>query len=669
MNRWFVLSASVLMACAPAATPSAPAPGPTPGPAPVTAAPQPTGEIRSAPTSPARLGGSVTPPPAFLAAVEAGTRTPGGEPGARYWQNWADYRIESRVLPTAQRVEGTSTIRYHNRSPDALEILVLDLTQNFHTPGAMRLEPVEVTGGVQLERVAVAGQVIGAGESGANRYLVDGTKLVIYPAQPVGPGQSVELGVDWSFVIPQAGAGGRMGHSRDNLVFLAYWYPQMAAYDDVLGWHPDQFLGSAEFYSDFGNYDVTIEAPAGWLVMGTGRLTNPDEVLTPQIASRLTAAERSDTVVHVVTAGDLDRVTRESGGALRWTFRADSVRDVAYSVTRRSLWDAARTPVGDRDDDGSADYARVDAIYRETAPLWREVAEYAQHAVRFLSSFTGIAYPWPHMSVVEGGGIIGGGMEYPMMTLIGEYTAAGDAALYNVTAHEIAHMWVPMIVGTDERRYAWMDEGTTNFNENQSRKNLTPQATPELGDRTSYLNVARAMQEGEIMRRSDYHYPGNAYVVATYYKPSTLLTTLRGLLGEETFLRAYREYLRRWRFKHPYPWDMWNTFESVAGRDLDWFWKSWYYGTGVLDHAVESVRVDGGLTEIVVRSVGENPMPTRLTVELAGGGSAQHEIPVERWLGGVEVNSITVPGAATRVEIDAANEFPDANRENNVWEG
>jgi aminopeptidase N len=271
------------------------------------------------------------------------------------------------------------------------------------------------------------------------------------------------------------------------------------------------------------------------------------------------------------------------------------------------------------------------------------------------------------MSVVEGGGIIGGGMEYPMMTLIGEYTTAGPDALYNVTAHEIAHMWVPMIVATDERRYSWMDEGTTNFNENQARQNLTPEATAELGDRDSYLNVAVAMREGEIMRRSDYHYPGPAYVVATYYKPSTLLTTLRGLLGEETFLRAYREYLDRWKYRHPYPWDMWNTFEQVSERELDWFWKSWYYGTGVLDQAVASVTAGSLGSEIVVESLGENPMPTRLTIQLEDGSTLEREIPVDVWLGGVARQTLTVPGAVTRVEIDAANEFPDANRENNLW--
>jgi hypothetical protein len=663
MLRWPVIHLAVLLACTPAT--SAPPPGPAPE-----AAEAAELDVRALPAAPVADAPEINASPAFRQAVAQGTRTLTGEPGPRYWQNRAEYTMELRVLPEARRIEGSVSIRYYNNSPDALSGLVVDLIQNFHAPGAPRLEPVEITGGVQLERVAVNGQLLGTGSaaSGSAGYQVDGTKLLIVPAQPLVPGGSAELSIDWSLVIPAQGAGGRMGHSRGNLIHLAYFYPQMAAYDDVVGWHPDQFLGTAEFYSDFASYDVTVEAPAGWLVMGTGALTNPEEVLTPQIASRLELAERSDTVIHVVTASDLGRATRASSGVQRWVFHADSVRDVAYSVTRESLWDAARTPVGDRNGDGAIDFARVDAFYRQSAPLWVDVAGYAQHAVRFLSEFTGIPYPWPHMTVVEGAEIIGGGMEYPMMTLIGDYTAAGEDALYNVTAHEIAHMWVPMIVSTDERRYAWMDEGTTNFNENQAREDLTPAATPELGDRTAYLNTARAEQEGEIMRRSDYHYPGPSYVTATYYKPSAMLTTLRGVLGEQVFLQAYREYLERWKYRHPYPWDMWNTFEDVAGEDLDWFWAGWYHGTGVYDQAIESVAPATGGTEVVIRAIGENPMPTPLTITLEGGGQVRREIPVDNWFGGVETNTVVVPGAVARVEIDAENLFPDADRENNVWD-
>ncbi|MBW3628537.1 MAG: M1 family peptidase, partial [Gemmatimonadetes bacterium] len=386
------------------------------------------------------------------------------------------------------------------------------------------------------------------------------------------------------------------------------------------------------------------------------------------VLQRLRLAERSDTVVHVVTAADLSGATRAGPGqTLRWTFRADSVRDVAYSVTRASVWDAARTAVGDRDGDGSTDFARVDAIYRPTAFRWAQAARYAQHSVRFLSQYTGFSYPWSHMTAVEGGGIIGGGMEYPMMTLIGDYSTAGESALYGVVVHEIAHMWVPMIVSTDERRYSWMDEGTTTFNENQARRDFFPGVDPLSSDRSGYIAAARGREEGEIMRRSDYHYPGAAYVVATYNKPALVLEALRGVLGEETFSRAYREFIARWAFRHPYPWDLWNTFENVSGRDLDWFWHSWYFETWILDQAVESVVSEGGGTRIVIEDRGKVPMPVLLSIRLASGEQLRREIPVESWLAGARSASITVPGQVTQVEIDPELRFPDADRANNRW--
>lgn len=656
MLRWFVVPLVLLGACAPAAPRSTPAPE-------APAAPV------AATTEPEARRPQIIPPPDFRQAIAAGTRTETGEPGPAYWQNEADYTMSLRVEPEQPRVEGSVTIRYTNNSPHSLPGLVLDLTQNFHAPGGMRLEPVEITGGVDLGRVAVDGTEIAeaAAATGMAAYQVQGTKLLIRPNGPVAAGATVEIAVDWSFIVPEQGAGGRMGHSRGNVVHLAYFYPRIAVFDDVAGWSMDQFLGTAEFYHGFGDYDVTVEAPAGWLVTGTGELTNRAEVLAPAVLERLELAERSDTVVRIVGFEDAARATRATSGTQQWRFRADRIRDVAYSLTRESAWDAARTPVGDRDGDGMTDHARVDALYRSSAPLWSEVARYSQHVIEYLSGYTGIPYPWPHMTAVEGAGIIGGGMEFPMITLMGDYNAAGPDALYNVTAHELAHMWVPMIVSTNERRYAWMDEGTTNFNENQSRENFTPEATPELADRASYLNVARAEAEGEITRRSDYHYTSNAYAVATYFKPSALLTTLRGLLGEEAFMRAYRTFLERWSYRHPYPWDLWNTFEDVTGEDLSWFWHHWYHETAVLDQAVESVVAGENGTEIVIRAIGEAPMPSRLSITLADGGTLQREIPVEEWLTGARTRSVRVEGEVVRVEIDSENAFPDVDRDNNVW--
>ena len=614
------------------------------------------------------IPGPVVPPPDFRDAISGGTRTATGRPGPRYWQNWTDYRLRTRVLPDTRTLEGSATIRYHNRSPDALPALVLDLSLNLHAPDAQRLEEVEVTEGVRIRRVVVDGTVASPERGGAARYQIRGTKMLVYLDSPLASGRSAELVIDWASAIPAAGAGGRMGHSQGNLVFLAYFYPQMAVYDDVVGWHLDPFLGPSEFYAGFGNYEVTIEAPAGWLVMGTGDLTNAADVLAAPVLSRLRQAEQSDTVVRVLTEADFGRATRPApDGFLSWTFRADSVRDVAYSVTRQSIWDAARAQVGDRNGDGRPDHTRVDAIYRPRAIRWRNVVRYEQHSLKFLSQFTGLSYPWPHMTAVEGAGIIGGGMEYPMMTLIGDYTAADDAALYAVTVHELAHMWMPMVVASDERRYSWMDEGTTSFNENQARRDFFPGSDPNDSERSGYLRTAAAGAEGEIMRWSNFHYPGPAFTVASYYKPSLVLEALRGVLGEETFHRAYREFIRRWAYRHPYPWDMWNTFEEIAGRDLDWFWRSWYYETWLLDQAVASVTPSAQGAVVIIEDRGSVPMPVHLVARLASGQEVRREIPVSTWLTGARSTSITIPGDVRRVEIDPERRFPDADPSNNAW--
>ncbi len=609
-------------------------------------------------------------PPAFEAALEAGTRSESGAPGPAYWQNWADYTIQTRLMPAERRVEGSESIRYRNRSPDVLEQLVVDLLLNVHAPGAVRNEPAEVTGGVDLSRVAVNGQVLGEGLERGAGYVVQGTKMIIVPPAPVSPGATVELGIDWALDIPKAGAGGRMGYDADNLIFLAYWYPQMAVYDDVIGWHPDQFLGTGEFYSDFGSYHVTVEAPEDWVIHGTGELQNPQEVLSAEVLQRLQMAAIADTVVHVLTAANLDEATVDAPDDwLRWTFQADSVRDVAYSATRQSLWDATRASVGDRDGDGAPEYTRINALYREPAFRWQHAAAFERHSIDFLSDYMGFAYPWPHMTAIEGAGIIGGGMEYPMMTLVGSYTNANDEALYGVIVHELAHMWVPMILSVDERRYSWFDEGITSFNEMMAQQDFYPGSSPIEEGRASYLQVALAGLEGPIMRRSDYHYPGPAFGIASYPKPATVLVALRGVLGMETFDAAYREFIARWAFKHPMPWDMFNTFEDVSGEDLDWFWRTWYYETWTLDQAVESVENTADGSVIVIRDLGRAPMPANITITRADGEVLERTVPVERWLAGARSARVMVPAGSpvVRVEIDASNEFPDVDRTNNIW--
>lgn len=614
----------------------------------------------------------VNPGARFETAIERGTRTETGEPGPNYWQQWTDYDLHATLDPEAKRISGTAKIEYHNRAPVALPALALHLHQNAHAEGAVRNRTVEVTGGVEINRVLASGQELEERSQFAGPgYGFENTLMYVVLPSPLASGSSVTLEIEWEFQVPQSGMG-RMGWSRDNLFHIAYWYPQMAVIDDVGGWQVDPYLGNAEMYAGYGSYSLSVTAPAGWLITGSGRLQNGESVLAQDVYDRLRSSEESDDIVHVVTAEDIrnNAVTRSpANGMLTWRFEADTLRDVAFSATRESLWDATRIPVGDTDGDGDMNYSRADAIYRESAPKWNRAAEYVRHSIDFLSRYTELSYPWPHMSAVEGGDIIGGGMEFPMLTLIGDYNQATDSALYFVTAHELAHMWVPMIVGVDERRRAWMDEGTTTFNENQARMEYFPGINHHEGDQANYINTHLSEMEGEMMRYTDFHYAGPARGIASYSKPSTLLVMLRELIGEEAFNSGYRTYLANWRYKHPQPWDFFNSMETAAGTDLDWFWHTWYYETWGLDQGIGSVNETDDGTVITIEDHGDAPMPVRLTISTMAGETIQREIPVERWFDGSRSTSITVQtnSPVTEVTIDASGAFPDLDRSDNVW--
>jgi hypothetical protein len=627
-------------------------------------------EIPDVPLRP--LPAPITPSLPFLAAVEEGTRTMVGEPGETYWQQDARYQLTARLLPERRRLEGSGRFVYYNNSPYRLPELRMEIAQNLHAPGVVRVEPAQVTGGVSLARVRVNGRALREGGTTGARYLVDGTQLILMPDRPVAPGDSAVVEMDWSFSVPQAGAGARMGYDGDDLFFLAYWYPIFSVFDDVTGWFTEPFRGRAEFYAGFADYELTVEAPEGWLVFATGAHENPRQTLAPNVFARLLDARMSDEPLVVVGPEHFeDALTQPSPRRpLSWQFSSTRVRDVAFGAVRRSVWEAARAQVGDVTGDGRPDYTVVNTVYRPEAFRWRQVTAFQQHSLSFLSSYLGMPYPWPHMTAIEGAGIIRGGMEYPMMTLMGDYTERGDSALYYVTVHELAHMWVPMIVGTNERFHTWLDEGMTTFNENEARHDFFPGVDHYAEDRELYLNVARADMEGEIMRRSDFHYDQLSFVVASYMKPATVMVALRSLIGEDTFNQAYREFLQTWAYAHPQPWDFFHAFERASGRDLSWFWYTWYHTTWTLDQAVADVTVDGRNTVIRIEDRGLAPMPARVVITLENGEQLFREVPVENWLAGAREASITVTtrSPVVRVEIDPENHFPDIDRENNVWE-
>jgi hypothetical protein len=602
--------------------------------------------------------------------VTNGTRTRTGKPGPRYWQQWADYRLEAELNPISKRLTGKGSVTYYNRSPDALKEVYVQLLHNIFAPNSRHNTDVPwQVEGIELDRVAVQGQELQKTEGDAPGYKVDGTVMRIQLPRTLPPGGSVAFDFAWKLRIPPDGAprGGQDGE----VFYINYWYPQMAVYDDINGWQIDQYLGNAEFYMGYGNYDVALTVPAGWLVDATGRLQNPAEVLSSQTRERLDSAGRAPGIVHVVT--DLDRepgraTSAGTNGKLTWRFRAEKVRDVAWATSARYLWDATNAAVGDATGDGRPDTAAIYSFYRpeqRRISHWDESARYTRYSIEFFSKYLA-PYPYPHMTAVDGPTSCGG-MEYPMMTCIGgQWDTLG---LYEVTTHEIGHMWFPMVVGSDEKRYAWMDEGLTQFDQSQSMDDFFKGFDDEARNRKNYLDIAQMGSEVELMHHGDRYPTYASYGVASYYKPASVLVALRAVLGAETFHKAFTEYIRRWSYKHPSPFDFFHTFEDVSGKDLSWFWRTWFFETWKLDQAIDTVTTVGDSLEVIVENRGRAPMPVFLAVTRVNGRVDQLTIPVDIWFAGDRRHAVRIAREPTvkSIEIDPRKDLPDLDRTNQVW--
>ncbi len=659
-------AALFLMVAACASPQSTTSVAPAPGlPAPTATAPR----APAAPTGKAKAYG-LPAWPAFDQAVARGTRSLDGAPGPAYWQQSTRYVLRAELNTVSKRLSGTAQVTYHNNSPGTLPVIYVQAYGNLFEPGAKKnTEVLAQLGGISFTRVAANGTDLPVTLPGALApgYHVKGTVMAIQLPEPLAPGATLALDFTWDLRVPPNGPRG--GQDRETYV-LSYWYPQVAVYDDVNGWQVDQYLGNAEFYMGYADYDVSLTVPAGWLVTSTGQLTNAAEVLSEETLQRLATVPGSSGTVNVVrpderVAGKSTRPGQD--GTLTWKFQATNVRDVTWATSNLYLWDAASAPVGDRDGNGTVDSTVVYSFYRPDGIRggWREAAQYGVKAVGVFSTMLW-PYPWAHMSVVDGPPSCGG-MEYPMLTCIG-----GDwnpRSLFDVIAHEIAHMWFPMMVGSDEKRYAWMDEGLAQYLQAFAIKAEFPSSNDAEESRRNYLESVRYAGETELMRGGDDYPNYGEYGVASYFKPATLLGALGGVVGDSAVARGLREYGRRWMWKHPMPRDFWNTMSDVSGTNLDWFWREWYYETWKLDQAIERAVQVGDSLDVTVENRERAIMPVRLVARNATGETTEAVIPVDAWMGGSR--KVTVRMAApehfTRVEIDPGERMPDVDRSNQVW--
>jgi hypothetical protein len=599
-------------------------------------------------------------------------RTGIGAPGPEYWQQQVDYLIRASLDTIAQRVTGDERITYTNNSPDTLRYLWLQLDQNLFTSSSRgyrvfgqdpRFGTQGAEGGVTLTKVAaptLPAEKGRAAQKGTKlNYLVNGTMMKVDLAHPLPPGVRQVLDIAWSF--PFGPNSNRMGIELidgSHVYEVAQWYPRLAVYDDVRGWNTEQYLGQGEFYLEYGSFDVSLTVPANMVVAATGTLQNPAQVLTATQRSRLARARTSDSTVVIRgknEIGDPASRPRSSSGTLTWRFSADSVRDFAWAAARHFIWDAARSNRGK---------TLAMSFYPPSAePIWNRSTQYVRFAVDHYSSW--YRYPYPVAINVNG---IEGGMEYPMIVFC--HNRTDGPALFSVTDHEIGHTWFPMIVGNNERLYAWMDEGFNTFMNYYNWEKKYPGEYNRRGNPNLYIPFALSGREEPAMTPAD-RIMGSLSITA-YTKPGLGLILLRDhIVGRDRFDPAFREYIRRWAYKHPTPADFFRTIEDGVGEDLSWFWRPWFYTTERLDQAVDSVTVSdsaGMVSRVHLRSVSPMPMPVDLRLRMDDGSTQQLSLPVEIWYGGNRYSVLVQgPKKVISATIDPRNIYPDVRRENNSW--
>ncbi|MBI5851373.1 MAG: M1 family metallopeptidase [Planctomycetes bacterium] len=599
----------------------------------------------------------VTEPASYRAAIQAGTRSESGAPGQQYWTDHIRHVIDATLDPAAATVSGAITVTYENRSPVATNELWFHLHQNLHLADAMRTRVVEPTAGMTIADLTVNGRPVRARPDGTRmRVALRGEGL----EDGLAPGKSVTVAMRFAYPVPKAGTAPRNGHEDHHVFYLGYWYPQVAVRDDVDGWVCEEYRGNGEFYLPYASYDVTLRAPAGFLVRATGVLQDPQAILHDSALEALARAKTTRDVQAVISALDLaaGRVTRATEGLVAWRFLADDVRDCAVSASDRYVWDVTHAVVPGRDQP-----AEIHAVYEPSSRSWPEAAAIARHAIEWMSQQVH-PYPWPHMTACEG--IIGGGMEFPMMTLIGD--APNPQRLQGVVSHELIHMWFPMLAGSNEKRHAWQDEGTTSFFTDLCTADLRDTPNNSRGSMLGYVRTARSGQESPMMTHADFYPVG--YGFASYGKPAALLHQLRAILrdGErDVLMEAIRTYASEWAFKHPSPYDLFRTIERVAGRDLDWYWQPWYFEVRTLDRTLASVTPTDDQLAVVIEDKGFVPLPCTVRATYPDKEPVTRVIPVEHWLARNTTATLVFPAGAQEIRIDPDGDTLEIDRTGDVW--
>ncbi|MEW6005782.1 MAG: M1 family metallopeptidase [Stygiobacter sp.] len=604
-----------------------------------------------------------------LKAYEKETRSFDGKPGKNYWINKADYKIKAELIPAERKVIGSEFITYHNESPDSLNQIVIRLYQDVMKKGSARdfsVNPVDLTDGVQLDTIIIFnGKELNikdknfkAQRSGTNLFIRD-------LPQTIAPKSKATFEIKWSMIIPKE-TRIRMGAYNDSTFYVAYWYPQISVYDDIDGWDRFDYGGAVEFYNDINNFDVEITVPKNYIVWGSGLYQNADKILKPEIFERYKKAWTSDEIINVITEEDLKNGTTISSEKNTWHLIGENIADFSWATSSGYLWDATSVEV-----DNNGRRVLTDAVYpiESKQKGWNEVALFAKLAVQALSTNSpAVPFPFPKVTTFNGETHGGGGMEIPMMCNNGVAASRGTQA--GVTLHEIAHSYFPFYMGTNERKYAWMDEGWATFFTSDNIHLIIEQEIGEGFERN--INGVGMMMGNELDLPTispSISARGQMLTFATYVKSSSAYYFLRDAIGKDLFDKAMKEYINRWNGKHPIPYDFFFTFNDVVKEDLSWFFKPWFFEYGFPDLAVKNVVSKNKKKNIIIEKVGNVPVPIELEITYKDGSKEKVYKNTSVWKNGIDEYSIQLDNKKEIQKVELITKrSSDANAKNNIWE-
>jgi len=592
----------------------------------------------------------------FQRAIENNTRTMDGKPGSEYWINHSDYKLDAEVTFENDTVwiNGKANITYYNESPDELNIIVLRSYQDMTADAALRnfyIFPQNETRQVSYSDLLIGDDTIPSQMLMQSRTS---TNLIIRLNEPLEPGDNIDMKLSWKYYM-HPNVNIRQGVYEDDAIFVAYWYPQVAVYDDIYGWDMTDYAGIVEFYNDFNNYDVSITLPAGYLVWAGGSLQNPEDVYPHELRDKVDNALKSDDIVNIIKAEDLP-VNNGDREKVTWKFKAENTPDFTFAASKTHVWDASGLEV----EDGRR--VLISAVYPDSSKQYHKAAQFARDAIKYLSfECPGVAYPWPSMTVFNCGEG-SGGMESPMMVNNGDQ--AEEVMANEVVFHEISHSYLPFFTGTNERRFAWMDEGWATY---QGIKWSKADVTGTAGIYKRVFNMVSGTANDLPLIIPTYSiFDGMASNFNSYVRSSQAFMTIEDQLGTEGINKAWKIYTQRWHNKHPAPWDLFAIFEEVAGYDLDWLLLPWYYEFKTQELELASVDTEEGT--IVIKNTGGLPLPVYIELEYQDGSKKTVHRKPAVFKSSTEVN-IEIEDAARLSSVKLGNPyFFDRDLSNNTWQ-